>query len=134
MKTRRYGFIPFTGLIAAALSLSLGCSPRTVSTGSGYIAEGLASYYAHKFHGRTTASGEIYDEQKMTAAHRELPFGTRVRVTNLSNHMSVVLKVNDRGPFVDGRIIDVSWAAAKELDFIQAGVVRVRVEAVEHAP
>ena len=93
--------------------------------------EGLASYYAHKFHGRTTASGEVYDEQKLTAAHRDLPFGTRVRVTNLANGKRVVLKVNDRGPFVEGRIIDVSWAAARSLDFIQDGVVRVRVEEVE---
>jgi len=89
---------------------------------------GLASYYGHQYHGRTTANGETYDENKMTAAHRTLPFGTRVRVTNLENGKSVLLRVNDRGPFVDGRIIDVSWQAAQDLDFVQEGVVKARVE------
>ena len=89
---------------------------------------GLASYYGHQYHGRTTANGEIYDENKLTAAHRTLPFGTRVRVTNEDNGNSVVLRVNDRGPFVDGRIIDVSWRAAQELDFVAQGLVKVRVD------
>ena len=89
---------------------------------------GLASYYGHQYHGRTTANGETYDENKLTAAHRTLPFGTRVRVTNLENGKSVLLRVNDRGPFVDGRIIDVSWQAAQDLDFVQEGVVKARVE------
>jgi len=91
----------------------------------------MASYYAHKFHGRTTANGEVYDEKKMTAAHRNLPFGTRVRVVNLSNKKSVEVRINDRGPFVEGRIIDVSYAAAERLDFIRDGVVRVRVATVD---
>ena len=107
------------------------CSGKTAKRSSGYVQEGLASYYAHKFNGRTTASGEVYDEQKMTAAHRDLPFGTNVRVTNLSNNKSVVLKINDRGPFVKGRIIDVSYAAAKRLDFIEEGVIRVRVATMD---
>jgi rare lipoprotein A len=89
---------------------------------------GIASYYGHQFHGRTTANGEIYDENLLTAAHRTLPFGTRVRVTNLTNGEVVRLRINDRGPFVDGRIIDVSWRAAQELDFVQQGLVRVRVD------
>ncbi len=88
----------------------------------------MASYYAHKFHGRTTASGEIYDENKMTAAHKTLPFGTTVRVTGLANGKKVVVKINDRGPFVEGRIIDLSYRAAGELDMIIAGVLKVRVE------
>ena len=88
----------------------------------------MASYYAHKFHGRTTASGEIYDENKMTAAHKTLPFGTTVRVTGLANGKKVVEKINDRGPFVEGRIIDLSYRAAGELDMITAGVLKVRVE------
>jgi len=91
----------------------------------------VASYYAHKFHGRTTANGEVYDMNGMTAAHRDLPFGTRVKVTHLSNKKSVTLRINDRGPFVEGRIIDVSYEAAKRLDFVQAGTARVRVEAIE---
>jgi rare lipoprotein A len=92
------------------------------------VQEGKASYYAHKFHGRTTASGEIYDENKMTAAHKTLPFGTMVRVTSLVNGNVVTVKINDRGPFVEGRIIDLSYRAAGELDMIAAGVVKVRTE------
>ncbi len=89
---------------------------------------GLASYYGHQYHGRTTANGETYDENAMTAAHRTLPFGTRVRVTNLENGKEVLLRINDRGPFVEGRIIDVSWRAAQDLDFVREGVVKARVE------
>jgi len=92
---------------------------------------GMASYYAHKFHGRPTASGEIYDESRLTAAHPVLPFGTLVRVTNLNNNNSVILKVNDRGPTAKGRIIDVSYTAARELDFVRQGVAKVKVEVVK---
>ena len=90
----------------------------------------MASYYAHKFHGRRTANGEIYDMEKLTAAHRTLPFNTKVRVTNLSNGKSVVLRINDRGPFKSGRIIDVSLRAARDLGFISDGIVKVRVKAL----
>ncbi len=89
---------------------------------------GKASYYADKFHGRTTASGEKYDKNKMTAAHKKLPFGTRVRVTNKGNGKSVIVRINDRGPFVKGRIIDLSRAAATKVDMIRAGVVDVKME------
>ncbi len=89
---------------------------------------GLASYYGHQYHGRTTANGETYDENQLTAAHRTLPFGTRVRVTNLENGKTVLLRINDRGPFVDGRIIDVSWRGAQDLDFVREGVVEAKVE------
>jgi rare lipoprotein A len=89
---------------------------------------GKASFYAHRFHGRSTASGETYDESKMTAAHRTLPFGTRVRVTNLENGKAVTLRVNDRGPHRKGRVIDVSYKAAKRLGFVRDGVTRVKVE------
>ncbi len=98
--------------------------------GTSSIEKGLGSYYGHQYHGRTTANGEIYDENKLTAAHRTLPFGTKVRVTNVENGKVVLLRVNDRGPFVDGRIIDVSWRAAQDLDFVQQGVVKVKVEVV----
>jgi rare lipoprotein A len=91
---------------------------------------GIASYYGHEFHGRRTASGEIYDENKLTAAHPTLPFGTLVQVTNLENDKSVVFRINDRGPFKKGRIIDVSYEGAKRLDFVRQGLVEVRVEAV----
>ncbi len=90
--------------------------------------EGLASWYGKKFHGRTTASGERYDMHALTAAHRTLPFGTRVRVTNLANGRRVVVRINDRGPFIRGRIIDLSYAAARQVGMVQAGVARVRVE------
>ncbi|MFC2137217.1 septal ring lytic transglycosylase RlpA family protein [Bacteroidota bacterium] len=94
--------------------------------------EGLASFYADKFEGRTTANGEIYEHSKKTAAHLTLPFNTFVKVTNLENSKSVVLRVNDRGPFIKGRIIDVSQSAAEELDFIETGLVNVKVEVVEY--
>ena len=92
---------------------------------------GLASYYADKYHGRTTASGERFDTNKLTAAHRTLPFGTRVRVTNLDNGKQVIVKVNDRGPFVNGRVIDLSRAAAKRVDMIRAGLAKVKVEVLD---
>lgn len=90
--------------------------------------DGLASYYANRYHGRLTANGERFDVRKMTAAHRTLAFGTRVRVTNASNGRSVVVRVNDRGPFVAGRVIDLSPAAARQLDMLRAGLVPVRLE------
>ena len=88
---------------------------------------GVASYYAHKYHGKKTASGENYNMHELTAAHRTLPFGSKVRITNLNNNNSVVVRINDRGPFVRGRIIDVSLAAARELDMVRSGVARVEV-------
>ena len=92
---------------------------------------GLASFYNDKFEGKKTASGEIYKANKLTAAHRTLPFGTRVKVTNLSNDRSVVVTVNDRGPFVEKRIIDLSRAAAEKLGYIKQGVAEVKVESIE---
>jgi rare lipoprotein A len=92
---------------------------------------GLASFYADKFHGRKTASGELFNQQAMTAAHRSLEFGTWVKVTNLKNNRSVIVRINDRGPFVKGRIIDLSKRAAEKLGFIRQGVVKVRVELVD---
>ncbi len=89
---------------------------------------GLASFYSDKFEGRTTASGEIYKQEKMTAAHRTLPFNTRIKVTNLANKKSVIVTVNDRGPFVKDRIVDLSKQAAIKLDFIDKGVAKVRLE------
>ena len=94
---------------------------------------GYASYYAHRFHGRETAFGETYDEQALTAAHRSLPRGTRVRVTNLANGREVVLRINDRGPWTKNRLIDVSFAAAQELRFVRQGLARVRIEILARA-
>jgi len=95
-----------------------------------YQAQGKASYYASRHHGRRTASGERLNNNALTAAHRELPFGTQVRVTNLSNERSVVVRITDRGPHGRGRLIDLSQAAARQLDMLRAGVATVRVESL----
>lgn len=92
--------------------------------------EGVASYYATEFHGKLTSSGEPYDMNGITAAHRTFPFGTLVRVTHLENNRQVVVRINDRGPFVEGRIIDLSLGAAKEIDLVQKGTTRVRLEVI----
>jgi rare lipoprotein A len=92
---------------------------------------GNASYYGKKFHGRKTASGEVFDMYKMTCAHKTLPFDTKVKVTNLSNKKTVIVRVNDRGPFVAGRIIDLSFAAAKKIDLVSIGVTRVKIEVLK---
>ena len=90
---------------------------------------GVASYYGGKFHGRRTASGEIFNKNALTAAHRSLPFGTKLKVTNLRNGRTVLVRVNDRGPHVRGRIIDLSHAAAKKIGL--KGVVRVKLEVLK---
>ena len=95
-----------------------------------FVQEGLASYYGKKFQGRFTSSGERLDNAKFTCAHRTLPFGTRLRVTNLNNGRSVVVRVTDRGPFGRGRVVDLTLAAADAIGMIAAGVCRVRVEQV----
>ncbi len=97
---------------------------------NGFYETGMASWYGSKFHGRRTASGERYNMYAMTAAHKLLPFNTTVRVTNLRNGKSVVVRVNDRGPFSRGRVIDLSLGAARRLGIEKTGVARVRIEAV----
>lgn len=92
---------------------------------------GKASYYADSLHGRKTASGEPYDKNAFTCAHKTLPFGTKIRVTRLDNQKSVVVRVNDRGPFVEGYVTDISRAAAEAIGLIRDGVTRVKVEIVE---
>ncbi|MDX8401305.1 MAG: septal ring lytic transglycosylase RlpA family protein [Mariprofundaceae bacterium] len=107
---------------------------RPVAQVSGYDETGIASWYGRKFHGRKTANGERFDMHAMTAAHKTLPLPTMVRVTNLENGRSVVVRVNDRGPFVKGRLIDLSWAAAKALGFLEKGTARVRVQTLDMQP
>jgi peptidoglycan lytic transglycosylase len=102
--------------------------PTPLSAPSGYVEEGNASWYGEPFHGRRASNGEIYDMNKLTAAHRTLPFETMVRVTNLSNGKSTVVRITDRGPFVGNRIIDVSLAAAREIELVGPGVGPVRLE------
>ncbi len=137
-------------LLIIAIALTSGCfsRPRYRSSPPGNDSEktaadapvistrdafqvGLASYYAHKFHGRPTASGEIYNMYGLSAAHRELPLGTVIHVTHLGNGRSIKLKVNDRGPFVEGRILDLSLGAARRLDMVEEGVARVKIRIVK---
>jgi rare lipoprotein A len=108
----------------------LGKRYQVMPRAKGYRANGTASWYGTKFHGRSTSSGERYDMYKLTAAHRNLPIPCYVRVTNLDNHRSAIVRVNDRGPFHSERIIDLSYAAAVKLGFANRGTARVRIEAV----
>ena len=105
-------------------------SSSSSSTKSGAVTKGKASYYADKFHGRKTASGEVYDKKKLTAAHRTYAFGTVVRVINKKNGKSVDVRINDRGPFSSGRIIDLSRAAAEKISMVNDGVVDVEVRVI----
>ncbi len=98
------------------------------------LAEGKASYYANQFHGRKTANGETFNMHELTAAHPSLPFGTWVRVTNLRNGKDVIVRINDRGPFIKGRIIDLSKDAAKEIGLMNSGTVKVKLETFRSAP
>lgn len=98
-----------------------------------FTQSGQGSYYADKFNGRKTASGVVYRSGNMTAAHNTLPFGTRIKVTNVKNGKSVKVTVNDRGPHVKGRIVDVSGKAARKLDLVQAGVVPVQLKVIKAA-
>ena len=93
--------------------------------------DGIASYYAHDFNGKMTSNGEIFDMNALTAAHRTFPFGTKVRVTNLENNKTVIVRVNDRGPFKEGRIMDLSMGAAKEIDLMRTGTAHVRLDVLE---
>jgi rare lipoprotein A len=100
------------------------------SEASAFSQTGVGSYYGPKFHGKKTASGEKFNQNAMTAAHKTLPFGTRLKVTNVSNKRSVVVRVNDRGPFIRGRIVDVSTIAARQLGIVGRGVARVRIQKI----
>src|ERR1035437_8723677 len=133
-------------VVAATVALA-GCGhkkrarvtpPRTPRTPAvvqpGHTEQGTASWYGHPYHGRAAANGEIYDMEKMTAAHRTLPFNTWVRVYDLDNNRTGEVRVTGRGPFVAGRIIDLSHAAARQLELIGPGVARVRIEVIRTPP
>jgi rare lipoprotein A len=125
---RRARFALLTALAVVACGCA-GAHPAATSPVTGPPPEtGVASYYAHQHDGRRTASGERFDMSAMTAAHRTLAFGTRVRVTNLDNGRSVVVRINDRGPFRKARVIDVSYGAAQELRMITAGTAQVKID------
>lgn len=106
---------------------------RPVPVAIGHEEAGLASWYGHPYHGRRTASGEVYDMGQMTAAHRTMPFGTWVLVTNRNTGRSVEVRINDRGPFEKGRIIDLSYAAAQQLGAVGPGVIPVRLRVIATA-
>ena len=95
------------------------------------IYKGVSSYYGPKFHGNLTANGEVYDMYGVTAAHKTLPFNTVARVTNLDNNKSLILRINDRGPYIDGRILDCSYGAAKKLGFLKEGTANVEIRIIE---
>jgi rare lipoprotein A len=118
----RQTFYAFSALFAAILLSSFVFQKEEI---------GKAGYYADSFHGRKTSSGELYDKYAFTCAHKTLAFGTKVKVTRLDNNRSVVVRVNDRGPSVEGYVVDLSRAAAEEIDLIKIGVTRVKVEIVE---
>jgi rare lipoprotein A len=100
--------------------------PATPSPG--VFQEGMASYYADEFHGRKTANGDIFDKNALTAAHLSLPFGTKIKVTNLENNITVIVTINDRGPYAKGRILDLSLAGARALDMLATGTARIQLE------
>lgn len=124
--------------VAFSFSLATGCAKKTsahvpVSVKPAAIGEtetGIASWYGVPYNGRRAANGEVYDMEQLTAAHRTLPFDTWVEVTNLENKKHVDVRIIDRGPFVNGRIIDLSLAAAREIDMVTAGVVKVRIKVI----
>ena len=124
-------------LAATLIAVLTGCAgshPQAAEPAPGPPPQtGVASYYAHKHDGRRTASGELFDMEAMTAAHRTLPFGTRVKVTNLRNGRSVVVRINDRGPFLKNRVIDLSYAAAQELHMITRGTAKVQLDILPRA-
>ncbi len=115
----------------AAIGLFITAAAFGADSENAFIQSGYASWYGGKFQGRKTASGEIFDTNKLTAAHKRLPFGTHVEVTNLANGKSVVVRINDRGPFVEGRIIDLSRAAAVRIDMLGSGVAEVKIRVVD---
>ena len=115
-------------LLTATLPAAPGPNPRPKATSAGSTQIGKASWYGKQFHGRTTANGEEYNMFHFTAAHRTLPLGTWVKVTNLKNGRWVVVRINDRGPYAGNRIIDLSYAAAQSLRFRAKGVQKVKVE------
>ncbi|QBJ63338.1 septal ring lytic transglycosylase RlpA family protein [Pseudoalteromonas sp. DL-6] len=128
MKQTKLVFISVLSVILTACSTA----PNKINSQQSDISErGKASFYADKYHGRTTASGERFSQQAATAAHLKLPFGTRVNVTNIANNKSVVVKINDRGPYIRGRIIDLSKAMFEKIADPKVGVIDVAVTVID---
>ena len=113
-------------IAAVAVWLVIPAAPQ-----GGYTESGIASWYGYPYHGRFAASGELYDMEELTAAHPTLPFGTRLRVTDVASGRSVTVRVNDRGPYVQGRVVDVSYSAADALGMVGKGVAKVKLDVVQ---
>jgi rare lipoprotein A len=124
MRSWKVSTVIFVGILA----------PLSQSTFATAADTGTASYYGKGFHGRRAANGEIFDMNAMTAAHRSLPFGTRLQVTNMKNGRSVVVRIQDRGPYIKGRVLDLSYGAARALDMVESGIVKVSYAEVEAPP
>ena len=120
-------FIFIFSTILSSCSLPVSREPYA----PGYIERGIASWYGEEFHGRSTSSGEIYDMHALTAAHKLMPLGTVAKVTNLENGRSVIVKINDRGPFIDDRIIDLSYGSAGAIDMVETGLAPVEIEVLK---
>ena len=132
LKAHRYLPVAACGILLASSCTLKRAEIRYEERGAVQMVQyGIASWYGKDFHGNPTASGEIYDMYQLTAAHRTLPLGTYVMVTNLENNRSAEVKVNDRGPFVKGRIIDLSYTGARSLDMVEQGTAKVRVEVLK---
>jgi rare lipoprotein A len=125
----KYGcYLFFASIITSCSKHNYSSTNNNFSSKKNSSQTGNASYYADKFNGRSTANGERFSNSAFTAAHRKLPFGTQVKVTNLTNGKTVIVRVNDRGPFSGNRIIDLSKAAAQQIDMVRAGVAKVKIE------
>ncbi len=124
----------YLSAFVSSLLLLASCAGTAPSHGKrGYTEEGKASYYSRKLQGRKMANGEPYKRHKLTAAHRTLPLGTKIKVTNLQTNKTIKVKITDRGPYSKGRIVDLSEAAARRLGYIKAGVVPVKVKVIKPA-
>lgn len=123
----RHLFIVIVVFIISSCTMPARRSPYA----AGYVERGVASWYGEDFHGRPTSSGEIYNMYDLTAAHKLIPLGTVAKITNLDNGRSVVVKINDRGPFVDGRVIDLSYSAASEIGMVDEGVSKVEIKVLK---
>lgn len=122
---------PITLLLFSACLSACSTGPISSADAVDYVQQGKASFYANKFQGRQTASGERFNQTALTAAHKRLPFGSKVRVTNLANRKTTVVRINDRGPFVSGRIIDLSRSAFERIAHTGEGVIEVKIEVLD---
>lgn len=120
----------YTALLTLGLIVAMAIGFSFTHPAADHASVGIATYYSDVFHGKKTASGEVYEKEKLTAAHRTLPIGTRIKVSRLDNGRAVVVRINDRGPFVKNRIIDLSYAAAKKIGLVGTGVAKVKLEII----